>query len=159
MKKIAFRKCGKCERCFATENGLKSHITRNSGKPCGIYASIEKRKQNKAIRDKRNAEIMRIKFKSLGPLKNMAKKSARPHGKPLTLEEKKSILRVFDINREAHADFEDPESKAVKITARILGASRKSVQRILKEKTLFGEKSSLTSIVRVRAIVMMLREI
>ena len=107
LKLFIFRKCEKCERHFATERGLKNHITRNSYKPCGIYASIQRRKHNKAVRDKRNQEIKTIKFKSLGSLRALAKQATRPMGKPLTLEEKKSVLRIFDATLEENKELKN----------------------------------------------------
>ena len=46
-----FRRCDKCKRAFATEQGLESHTNRkrNQGTPCGIYAMLKKRFSEKVL--------------------------------------------------------------------------------------------------------------
>ena len=41
----------------------------------------------------------------------MAKSTRRPKGKPLSIEEKEAILRVYDNNKKYWEDMKDPESK------------------------------------------------
>ena len=64
-------------------------------------------------------------FKSLVPFRNIRKKRAR--GKPLTIEEKKAILRIFDATLEEKADLKNTESEAVKANAKMLGLLTKLI--------------------------------
>ena len=60
----------------------------------------------------RNEKINSQDFQTIKPsLQNMAKSTRRPKGKPLSLEEKEGILRIYDNKKKDLEDLKDPESK------------------------------------------------
>ena len=80
-----------------SQTNKTNHLTQNTEKPCGIYFARQKRIRNKAIRDKRNKEIMMSDIKTLNPMKNnMGKSGTRQRGKPITIKEKDIFVRIFD---------------------------------------------------------------
>ena len=91
-----FRKCNNCEKLFASERGLKDHIKRQDGKPCGLLAASVKRRQNHTFYAKIKRIVKSKKLNKLGPLKNMADKKNRSKGQILLTPEKETILRNFD---------------------------------------------------------------
>ena len=91
-----FRKCNNCEKLFASERGLKDHIKRQDGKPCGLLAARVKRRQNQTFYATVKRIVKSKKLNKLGPLKNMADKKNRSKGQILLTPEKETILRNFD---------------------------------------------------------------
>ena len=91
-----FRKCNNCEKLFASELGLKDHIKRQDGKPCGLLAASVKRRANQTFYAKVKNKLRSKKFNKLGPFKNMADKKKRSKGQVLLTPEKQTILRNFD---------------------------------------------------------------
>ena len=110
--KLFHRKCGHCLRDYPNERGLKSHWKRHSGRACGRWHKKDKAKKNKALLKERNEKINSQDFQTIKPsLQNMAKSTRRPKGKPLSLEEKEGILRIYDNKKKDLEDLKDPESK------------------------------------------------
>ena len=62
---LFYRKCGRCQRAYPTERGLKSHLKRHAGKPCGRWAKKEKAKKAKELLKQRNDTINRFIIYSL----------------------------------------------------------------------------------------------
>ena len=91
-----FRKCNNCEKLFASELGLKDHIKRQDGKPCGLLAASVKRRRNQTFYAKIKRRVQSKKLNKLGSLKNMAGKEKRSKGQVLLTPEKQTILRNFD---------------------------------------------------------------
>ena len=91
-----FRKCNNCEKLFASELGLKDHIKRQDGKPCGLLSASVKRRQNQTFYAKIKRRVQSKKLNKLGSLKNMAGKEKRSKGQVLLTPEKQTILRNFD---------------------------------------------------------------
>jgi hypothetical protein len=81
-------------------------------KACGRRAKKEADKKSRAILKERNETINNLDFKTIKPsLQNMAKRATRPQGKPLTLDEKEAILRIYDTNKKDFEEMKQPESK------------------------------------------------
>ena len=64
-------------------------------------------------------------------LRNIGKK--RVQVKPLTIKEKKAILRFFDNTLEEKMEFKNTESEAVKANAKMLGLLTKLIWHVVKE--------------------------
>ena len=103
-----FRKCNNCEKLFASELGLKDHIKRQNGKPCGLLAASVKRRANQTFYAKVKTRVQSKKFNSLGPFKNMAGTKTRSKGQVLLTKEKQTILRNFDY---FHGEMNEKVSK------------------------------------------------
>ena len=124
---------------MVSEQGLKNHIQRNEGRPCGILVTQELKKRQLSIHQDRQHAISNMKSKDLPSEPNTPGKNSRPHRKPLTTEEKKSLLRIHDTHLQDLKDLENPTSAAVKNTAKLFGSSETTVRRVLKEDYLFGD--------------------
>ena len=105
---FVFRKCDNCQKLFASDQGLKNHITRQSGKPCGLVDARAKRKKNKFFYAQVKSKLKMHKFRDLGSYKNMSDKKKRPKGKVFLTSEKEAILRNFDF---FHSDKGEKISK------------------------------------------------
>jgi hypothetical protein len=81
-------------------------------KACGRRAKKEEDKKARAILKERNETLNNLNFKDMkSSLQNMANRATRPQGKPLTLEEKEAILRIYDTNKKDFEEMKEPESK------------------------------------------------
>ena len=81
-------------------------------KACGRRAKKEEDKKARALLKERNETLDNLDFKDMkSSLQNMANRATRPQGKPLTLEEKEAILRIYDTNRKDFEEMKEPESK------------------------------------------------
>ena len=123
------RTCGKCERSFASEAGLKLHIGEMKGRQCGLYYLLkEKQKQKKFFKDRRD-RMQGLNLKNFDPLKVPFYVPMKNTG-PLTTENKKDILR--DIH-ERVTENGRKRSKAIKETAKKYGRSISCVRSVLRE--------------------------
>ena len=81
-------------------------------KACGRRAKKEEDKKARALLKERNETLDNLDFKDMkSSLQNMANRATRPQGKPLTLEEKEAILRIYDTNKKDFEEMKEPESK------------------------------------------------
>ena len=136
MKLFYFRQCEKCQRAFATERGLESHVNRlrNSSTQCGTYAMLKKREKQRHFLTERKKTINGEKYGGkLRPLKPHILKGRKG---PMTKDEKELALRMYDIYI---AEFKYKRSKAVEVTAKLLARSKKMIYNILKEYNNCGE--------------------
>ena len=74
-----------------SERGLKNHIKRNEGKPCGILAAKELKNIQLSDHQHRKQLIMKTNFNEFRGMNNMVVRKSRAHGKTFSLEEKKII--------------------------------------------------------------------
>ena len=91
-----------------SELGLKRHIKNNRTLPCGFWARRTKRDLKIAEQKRRSDAIQNTKLKDLGPPKKLGKSTSRPRGKPLSKDEKNSIIRMHDIHFEDMKDSPRP---------------------------------------------------
>ena len=135
MKLFCFRQCKKCHRAFATERGLESHVNRlrNRGTQCGTYAMLKRREKQRHFLTERKKGTRGEKFSKMRPLKPHILKGRKG---PMKTEEKELVLRMYHIYI---TDFKYKKSKAVEVTAKLLGRSQRMIYYILKEYNHFGE--------------------
>jgi len=73
---------------LVSERGLKNHIKRNEGRPCGILAAQELKNIQLSAHKHRKQLVMKTKFNEFRGMNNMVVKTSRAHGKTFSLEEK-----------------------------------------------------------------------
>ena len=88
--------------------GLKRHIKNKRTLPCGFWARRTRRDLKIAEQKRRSDAINNTKLKDLGPPKKLEISTSRPRGKPLSKDEKNSIIRMHDIHFEDMKDLPRP---------------------------------------------------
>ena len=88
--------------------GLKRHIKNKRTLPCGFWARRTRRDLKIAEQKRRSDAINNTKLKDLGPPKKLEISTSRPRGKPLSKDEKNSILRMHNIHFEDMKDLPRP---------------------------------------------------
>ena len=120
------RKCKECNQVFKSKSGLRSHQTRKSNPACHRAGTIRKKTEwfkEKALQKKR---------KVVSTQQSMFQKHKK--GAPISKEEKQICLNIYQSFLDKGLD----NDKAVKKTVKCTGISRRSMDKIVKEKTTTG---------------------
>ena len=108
-----FRKCKECDVVLLSEQGLKSHLKNNKNNACGIWARNAKKQKAIDEQDKRLAAINNAKLKDLEMPKKLSDSKPHPKGKPLNIEQKKDMMRIYDANNEENKDWKKVSYKVI----------------------------------------------
>ena len=90
---------------LVSEQGLRRHLRNNKTNACGIWARNARKQKTIDEREKRLAAINKAKLKDLEMPKKLSDNKPHPKGKPLTKEEKKDIMKLYDANNEENKDW------------------------------------------------------
>ena len=88
-----------------SEQGLKSHLKFNKTNACGIWARNAKKQKKIDEQDERLAAINNANLKDLEMPKKMSDSKPHPKGKPLTIEQKQDIAKIYDANNEENKEW------------------------------------------------------
>ena len=88
--------------------GLKKHYKNKKTLPCGFWARRTRRDLKIAEQNRRDEAIKNTKLKDLGPPTKLLENISRPRGKIVSMEEKKSIMRMHDMHLEEMKDLPRP---------------------------------------------------
>ena len=102
---LFFRQCKECDVVLVSDQGLKSHFKHNKTNACGVWARNARKQRVIDEQDKRLAAINKANLKDLEMPKKIADSKPHPRGKPLTIEQKQDIAKIYDANNEENKEW------------------------------------------------------
>ena len=102
------------------------------GTQCGIFAKLKKKEKSKQFFKERNEAINVTKLIELRPINAKILKGKKG---PISKEEKERAQRMFHMHMK---EYGHKKSKAVELTAKFVGRSKRTINRILKEYNHYG---------------------